>query len=314
MSRPTRRPDLEDLEVLALVARAGSIGQAAQELRLSQPSVSRRMLALERRLGVTLLHRTKQGTTLTAHGRLVVDWAAELLGAADRFVRSVATLRAEGEVVVRAAVSMTIAEHYAPAWLARLHAGAPGLQVSLSVANSTEVERLVRSGAVELGFIEVPTVPERLRHQQVGADRLVVAVAPGHPWADRDEPVSAAELAAGGVLVREQGSGTRDTLEEALRRHGEVLVPGLVMASNNGLTHAAMAGMGPVALSERALEANLRLGELRAVPLDGVFLLRPLTAVWPVDATLSDAAARLLAAAGPTGAARAGYPSHHADG
>lgn len=307
MSTP-RRPDLDDLEVLALVARTGSIGQAAQEMRLSQPSVSRRMLALERRLGVTLLHRTKQGTTLTAHGRLVVDWAAELLGAADRFTRSVATLRAEGELVVRAAVSMTIAEHYAPAWLARLHAGAPDLQVSLSVANSSEVERLVRTGEAELGFVEVPTVPVGLRHQQVGADRLVVAVAPTHPWADRTEPVGAAELATGGLLVREEGSGTRVTLEEALRREGHELVPGLVMASNNGLTHAAIAGMGPVALSERALEANLRLGELRAVPLEGVFLLRPLTAVWSAEATLSDAAARLLAAAGPTGTVRPGYP------
>lgn len=317
MSTPTRRPDLDDLEVLALVARTGSIGQAAQELRLSQPSVSRRMLALERRLGVTLLHRTKQGTTLTPHGILVVDWAGELLGAADRFARSVATLRAEGELVVRAAVSMTIAEHYAPAWLAWLHAGAPDLQVSLSVANSTEVERLVRTGAAELGFVEVPTAPEGLRHQQVGADRLVVAVAPGHPWADRaerDEPVGAAELATGGVLVREEGSGTRVTLEEALRREGHHLVPGLVMASNNGLTHAAIAGMGPVALSERALEANLRLGELRAVPLDGVFLLRPLTAIWPAETALSDAAARLLAASGPTGTARPGYPGDGAAG
>jgi DNA-binding transcriptional LysR family regulator len=290
----TRRPDLDDLEVLALVARTGSIGQAAQELRLSQPSVSRRMLALERRLGVTLLHRTKQGTTLTAHGRLVVDWAGELLDAAERFTRSVATLQAEGERVVRAAVSMTIAEHYAPAWLARLHAGAPDLQVSLSVANSTEVERLVRTGAAELGFVEVPTVPDGLRHRQVGADRLVVAVAPGHPWADRPEPVRAAELALGGVLVREEGSGTRVTLEEALRREGHELVPGLVMASNNGLTHAAIAGMGPVALSERGLEANLKLGELRAVPLDGVPLERPLTAIWLAEARLSDAAVRLL--------------------
>ncbi len=290
----TRRPDLDDLEVLALVARTGSIGQAAQELRLSQPSVSRRMLALERRLGVTLLHRSKQGTTLTSHGRLVVDWAGELLDAAERFTRSVATLRAEGELVVRAAVSMTIAEHYAPAWLARLHAGAPDLQVSLSVANSTEVERLVRTGAADLGFVEVPTAPDGLRHQQVGADRLVVAVAPGHPWAGRTEPVTAAELAIGGLLVREEGSGTRVTLEEALHREGHALVPGLVMASNNGLTHAAIAGMGPVALSERALEANLKLGELSGVAVDGVLLERPLTAIWPAEARLPDAAVRLL--------------------
>ncbi|MBM7517988.1 LysR family transcriptional regulator [Nocardioides nitrophenolicus] len=296
----TRRPDLDDLEVLALVARTGSIGQAAQELRLSQPSVSRRMLALERRLGVTLLHRSTQGTTLTAHGRLVVDWAAELLGAADRFTRSVATLRAEGELVVRAAVSMTIAEHYAPAWLARLHAGAPDLEVALTVANSTEVERLVRTGAAELGFVEVPSAPDGMRGRQVGTDELIVAVAPGHPWAERAaraERVGAAELATGGLLVREEGSGTRVTLEEALRRAGHALRPGLVMASNNGLTHAAIAGLGPVALSERALEAQVRLGELRAVPLDGVLLRRPLTAIWPAGTEPSEAAVRLLASA-----------------
>jgi DNA-binding transcriptional LysR family regulator len=174
------RPDLEDLAVLVLVARTGSIGRAAEELRLSQPSVSRRMAALEKRLRVRLLHRSPRGTTLTPAGQLVVDWAAGLLDAADEFTRSVQALREKGSRAVRAAVSMTIAEHHAPGWVARLH---PDTSVSLLVHNSTEVAELVEAGTAEVGFVESPTVRRSLGRRRVGWDELAIAVPPSHPWA-----------------------------------------------------------------------------------------------------------------------------------
>jgi DNA-binding transcriptional LysR family regulator len=290
----TRLPNLDDLRILVLVARTGSLGRAADELGMAQPSVSRRMAGLERTLKVPLLSRSRRGSTLTPSGRVIVDWAAGLLAAADRFSQSVAALAAQKSVTVRAAVSMTIAEHHAPVWVAQLTRTAPEAVVSLMVHNSTEVAQLVESGAADVGFLESPTVRRSLHRRRVAWDHLVVAVAPGHEWADKRRRVSAAELGKARPLVREPGSGTRETLESALARKGIELSAGLVMGSNAALTTAALAGMGPVVLSEVTLADQLSSGQLVRVDVDDLDLRRPLSAVWRRDEPLPEGVLALL--------------------
>jgi DNA-binding transcriptional LysR family regulator len=293
-------PDLDDLATLVLVAKSGSIGAAAQALGVSQPSVSRRMSQLERSLRVPLLQRSRRGSTLTPAGRVVVDWASTLLNAAADFTRSVGALSGETAVTVRAGASMTIAEHYAPAWIARLQARSPKASVSLVVNNSKEVAEAVESGGADLGFIESPTVRRTLNRRRVAWDHLVVAVPPAHPWSSRRKPVDAGELAHARLLMREAGSGTRETIEHVLRRQGLEIAEGFVMASNTALKSAALVGMGPVVLSELALAGEIATGELVRVDVADVDMRRPLTAVWRRGEPLSGAAAELLkiAAAG----------------
>lgn len=289
--------DLGDLRTLVLVAESGSIGQAAARLGHAQPTISRRMAALERRLQVTLLDRSKQGSSLSPAGQVVVDWAATLLASADDFSRSVALLREGQGDRLRVAVSMTIAEHHALRWAGELRERAPGATVSFLVHNSTQVADLVESGDADLGFVESPTVRSSLRRRRVGWDDLVVAVTPGHPWARRKEPLTPAVLAAAPLLVREQGSGTRETLDHALRRHGLEVEPAVEMASNTALKSAALAGLGAAVLSGLALTAELDAGTLVPVDVAEVSLRRPLTCVWRGDASLSASAADLMAVA-----------------
>lgn len=224
-----------------------------------------------------------------------MDWASTLLRAADDFSRSVHALIQEKSVAVRAAVSMTIAEHYAPAWLAVTRAQTPETVVSLTVANSTEVADLVEAGDVDIGFIESPTVRPSLQRRRIGEDHLVVAVAAGHPWARR-ACISARELSETPLLVRETGSGTRDTIERALRSNGLELQAGLAMASNTALKSAAIAGMGPVVVSAAAVADEVAHGQLFMVPVQDLKLSRPLSVIWRRDGGLSKPSKALLKA------------------
>jgi DNA-binding transcriptional LysR family regulator len=292
-----RRPDLDDLSVLALIAETGGIGRAALQLGVSQPSISRRMRTLERALGVRVLNRGPTGTSLTPTGRVVVDWASALLASAEDFTRSVEALRDERAGTVRAAVSMTIAEHYAPTWLARLRAVDPGTAVSLTVCNSADVAALVDSGKAEVGFLESPTVRRTLRRRRIGWDFLAVAVHADHEWAKRRRPISVEELALARLLVREPGSGTRETIEGALATKGLTLAVCLEMASNTALKSAALAGMGPVVLSELALGPELLAEQLARVEVSDLQLRRPLNAVWRRDEPPSPGVIALVRAA-----------------
>ena len=278
--RMTLNWEVDDLRVLVLVAEEGSIGKAAGLLGVSQPSASRRIAALERRWRLPLLERSTRGASLTPTGQVVVDWATSLLARIDEFDRSLEVLRDTHKPTVRAGVSMTIAEHHAPRWVSALNRRHPEITVTLRVHNSTRVAELVQDGAVDVGFVESVYVPPTLGRQQIGWDRLVVAVRPDHPWADPGHVVSAADLSNAPLVVREQGSGTRETLEQALRQLELSLTPALEMASNTALKSAALAGLGPVVLSRTALAQEIASGQLVVVEVAGIGLRRPLTAIW----------------------------------
>ncbi|WP_283136975.1 LysR family transcriptional regulator [Rhizohabitans arisaemae] len=277
MSSP---PDLESLRLLVDVGTLGSLGQAARAAGISQPSASRRVAVLERRLGLPLLERTPRGSTLTAQGKMVADWAAQVLAAADQLMRGAAAVRQDRDAHMRVAASMTVAEYLLPRWLGEFGGREPAVQVGLAVVNSAEVAQLVLGdGEIELGFVEGPRTPPGLATRVVAQDRLVVVVAAGHPWARRRTPLSGPELAATPLVVRERGSGTREMLESALT--GLETAPArLELGSNTAVKGAAQEGVGPAVLSVFAVEAELLSGRLVEIPLEGLDLVRDLRAVW----------------------------------
>lgn len=273
-----RWPDLADLELLVQVEKTGGVGAAARALGVAQPNASRTLARLERRLGLSLLARSPRGTRLTPQGQLVAQWATILLGEADRWRAGVEALRAPAEARLDVTASLTVAEYLAPVWLAGLRARCPEVSVHMAVQNSKNTLERVRSGAADVGFIEGPHDLGDLNAFTVGTDRLVLVVAPGHAWATRRGPVPAAELGATALVVREDGSGTRATLAEALTGLA-TCPPALILSSNAAVLGAVAAGAGPAVLSGLAARSEISRGALIEVPTE-LDLSRRLRAVW----------------------------------
>jgi DNA-binding transcriptional LysR family regulator len=234
---------------------------------------------MEGLVGVPLVERTARGSTLTPAGVLVAGWAREVLDAAEILDAGITSLRSSSEQQLRVAASMTIAEHLLPRWLVRLAADRPETTVSLEAMNSHQVERTVLAGRVDLGFVEGPEVGAGLDVEVVARDRLVVVVAPAHPWARRRR-VDAAELAATRLVQREPTSGTRAALEVALAAYGPMAAPVLELSTTSAVSAAAAAGAGPAVISRLAVGDDLARGRLVEVPTQGVDLTRLLRAVW----------------------------------
>jgi molybdate transport repressor ModE-like protein len=282
MPLSSRVPDIGALELLLAVARLGSVGRAAAELGISQPAASARIRGMERQIGVALLERSPRGSRPTEAGRLVVEWARSVVEAAQALDAGIDALRGRRDARLVVVASLTVAEYLMPSWLLALHRASPDTAVTLRTANSSDVAAHVLAGDADLGFVEGTGTPPGLSGAVVAADRLVVVVAPGHPWARRRAPLTGAELAATPLVLREPGSGTREVLDQALVPYGGAATPRLELASSTALKAAAMTGAGPVCLSELAVVEELATRRLVAVPLADLDLQRPLRAVWPV--------------------------------
>lgn len=279
---PRQLPPVEDLLLLLAVAEHGGVGAAARTRGIAQPNASRALHRLERQLGLRLLQRTNTGSTLTSEGALVADWSRRVVGAYADLSAAVAAISGPAAGPVRVAASQTIAEELLPRWLAQFRNEHPGAEVQLTVANSEQVGGLLNDGDT-LGFVESPQLPTtvqiRVHSRQVASDRLVVVVSPDHAWARRTRPVGLAELADTALVVREPGSGTRVSFEQAMANF-TLAKPALELSSNSAVRIAVAAGAAPAVLSELAVRHAVAAGELRAVMVEDFTVERPLQAVW----------------------------------
>ncbi len=287
--------DIAGLRLLVAVARTGSISSAAREAGVTQQAASMRLAALELDLGAALLVRSTRGAHPTETGALIVEWAADLLDATERFDASVASLRQTTDDTLHIAASMTIAEHLAPRWLTALSTGVRGPRIELTAANSEAVLLAVRSSAAAIGFIETPDVPTDLGTLEFASDELVVVVGRTHPWARRARGISAEELARAPLVSRERGSGTRLAVERALTGAGHPPVrPALELSSTSAIRATVAAGDHPAVLSILAVREQIAAGTLVKVPIRQLRITRPLTAVWRRSGSGAPASARPL--------------------
>jgi molybdate transport repressor ModE-like protein len=295
MPLPQPVPDLVSLDLLQSVAELGSIRQAALAHGISQPAASMRIRSLERMLGLELLDRSGGRARLTAAGLAVVQWSDRVLDGVRSLLAGTAALRSEGRTQLRIGASMTVAEYLIPGWLDLLRASDPAVNVSLQMGNSTQVAEMVRRRAVHLGFVEGQSAVPGLASRVVETDDLVIVVASSHPWTKRRRPISPIMLADTPLVLREEGSGTREVLEAALAELDLEAIPAVELGSTTAIKAAVESGAGPAVLSRLAAEGDIQTGRLVAVPVAGLELGRSIRAVWPRERTPPESAKRLLA-------------------
>jgi len=303
MPLPPWISDLPALDLLVSVAETGSVGRAAQAHGITQPSASARLAKLERRLGVPLLVRSRRGSLLTPAGEAVVAWSHGVLEAARTLADGVLTLRADRQARLRISASLTVAEYLLPAWLLALRRSHPDLDIAAAVANSHDVVVAVRAGSADLGFVESPDIPPDLSSRVVGEDRLALVVAAGYPLAAQAwRALRATDLADQPLLLREPGSGTRDTFLRALAAawgFPPALPHAISLGSTTTILSTVRAGGGVGVISARAAASAVAAGELVELRVEGLSLGRPLHALWLGRAPTALAAELLkIAAAG----------------
>lgn len=281
----TSVPDLASLRLLLDVGRHGSIGSAAREAGISQQAASERLRGLEAQTGLTLLQRGPRGSRLTPTGVVVSEWAARLVELSDEIGTALDGLRGERSRDLAVWASMTVADGLVPRWLVQLRQrqhreGLDPTSVSLTAANSRQVEEAVRSGTADLGFVEGVDAPARLRSVTVADDELVLVVAHGDPLSRRRRPLTADEVAGLALTAREPGSGTREVVEQALSERGLAPAPAVAeLTTATSVREAVLAGGAPAFLSRRVVQRDLDAGLLAVVPTE-LSLRRFFRAVW----------------------------------
>lgn len=267
---------LRSLEAFCAAIEEGSITGAARRMYLSQPSVSDRLVELEREARVPLLKRSRRGVLPTQEGAMLYERVRGALKELESVERTLRQLRGQRETRLYVAASSTLGEHLLPEWLRGFQREAPEAIPELFVGNTQEVVALVGRGTVAFGVIEGEEPQGQLESEPLLKDELVVVVAPDHPWARHH--ISFSDLSSEHFISRERGSGTRDIVERALSGAGaSELDIRMELGSTSAIKEAIEAGLGFSILSRTTIRLELMAGTLAVA--EGVTIPRHFTLI-----------------------------------
>ena len=244
---------------------------------------------LERRLGQPLFDRVGKRLVLNANGARLLPRAIALLDHAAEIESAFAD---ELAAPLRLAASLTIGNHLLPPIIARWRAEHSAAYVQLRIGNTRDVAEAVLHFDVDAGFVEGSVQHEDLRLQTWMRDHMVICASPSHPLAGKR--ASAAALAAADWIVREPGSGTRETVDQLLLKEIGWPRPAMELGSSEAVRLAVMAGAGVSCLSRHTVADALAAGSLVELKCALKAPTRDLSIVTHRDRRLSPGVQRFL--------------------
>jgi DNA-binding transcriptional LysR family regulator len=253
------------LTAFLAVVRGGSVTAAADELVVTQPSVSSAISSLGREVGCELFERAGRGIRLTEAGNAFAPYAADVIGLLERGRRAAREAASASGRRLRIAAVTTAAESFVPQMMRDFARAHPEVELILDVGNRAHVIESVLRHTADVAISGTPPGDDRLLAEPLGENRIICITSPEDP-ATLGKPHAAAELAGRAWLLREPGSGTRALNEQFLADRG--LAPRVLeLGSNGAIKQAARAGLGISLLSRAAVETELASGQLGEIPL-----------------------------------------------
>lgn len=288
--------NFHQLHIFYTVAEKGSFSGASQALHMTQPAVTMQVQALEDYFGTKLFHRTTKKIELTEAGRALAPFARrsiELMRETEAGM-SRFTQMLEGRLQLGA--SLTVGEYILPRLLGPFGKEFPHISISMKVMNTTQILEEILANRMTFGLVEAAVDHPEVQAEPVLSDELKLIVPAGHELAGRGG-IRLEDALKYPFVLREQGSGTRQVMEEELVRRGvhpsEMKIV-MELGSTGAVKSAVEAGLGISILSQTSVKHELALGVLQSRTIDGIRFMRSFYSIHLKSALLPMSAVTFL--------------------
>lgn len=267
------------LEILEAIAETGTFTSAAKKLYITQSAVSHAVAELEKQAGTALFERLPKGVALTPCGVSLLEESRNILTACRNLDRRINHL--EENTPIHIVSSITIASFLLPEILSELKNSFPQIQLSVRVASANAAIDILQRGNADIAFWEGVAPKGNFHTILLGSYKLCAACSPEF---NLSAPIiTPDQLCHYPLLLREQGSAIRDTLDNRLALANLKAEPVWESVNSFALIKAAEAGLGITILPEKLLSDSLLLKKLRLIPLDEMKMENQMLALFHKD-------------------------------
>lgn len=271
MERKPLQIEFRHLESFCRVADLKSFSKAADDLFVTQPTVSGHILSLEQSLSLRLFDRASREVRLTKSGEVFLEYASKILS----FRKNLLNALSEFSQGIRGELSLGTStipgEYLLPKLIGDFKKDHPSFIISLKIADTKEIIQYVLRDDVEFGVIGAKLNHPSLHYEKYEEDEIIVVAPSDHPLT-RKKRVNLEELLKEPWIIREEGSGTRIAVEKALRRKGKSLKQfnvAVEMGSTSSVKEGVKARLGLAFISGRATEGEVRQGNFSRIDVEG---------------------------------------------
>jgi LysR family transcriptional regulator, low CO2-responsive transcriptional regulator len=251
---------LHQLKVFETVARNGSFTRAAEELLITQPTVSSQVKQLTKAVGLPLFEQIGKSLYLTDAGKELLVTCQGIFEQLNNFEIKIADLKGTKQGQLKLAV-ITTAKYFIPRLLGSFCQNYPGIDVALKVVNHHEIQQRMLDNKDDLYIVSNPNRDIDLKSQAFLNNPLVVVARKDHPLAMKSN-INLQELNEQPFIMREQGSGTREAIVQLFSKYDISVKVKLELGSNEAIKQAISGGLGMSILSEHCLISERANGEL----------------------------------------------------
>ena len=283
--------NFDRLRTFRALAESLHFRKTAAKLHISQSAVSQQISALEAELGVLLVERIGRRSFLTPAGKILVEEAGKVLAAVERAGEAVRAYGAGDVDRVRLGASTTPGVYIVPAALGAFRAALPLVELTFRIANSADVEQALVNNELDLGVVGEDIAHAELFQVAIGEDEIIAVAAPGLVERKRLRPADVAKLP---LLAREAGSATRRHVDAGLARTGVKPNVAFELPSPEAQVRAAAAGLGLAFVSRHVAVNDLAAKRIVALRIEGLRLVRPITAAYHRDKRVTPAMQQLI--------------------
>lgn len=261
--------DLRHLETFVKIAELKSFTKAAEELFLTQPTVSKQIVDLERYFAIKLIDRTKRTVTLTRAGEILLRYAKDFLGLKKETIDAIAAFKGlqKGDITVGA--SNIPGVYILPGLLHIFKQQHSGIRFRLIIADSKAILQKMEEGEIDIGFVGAKYETKKIEYKKFLDDIIVMIAPPSFP-----DTIHIKQLKDCPLIIREQGSGTRNHFESSLKRlKGDVLPELQIIAEltdTEAIKEAVKNGMGVSYISKMAIVDELANNSLKCLNIEGL--------------------------------------------
>jgi len=274
--------NFKQLEIFCKIVETGSFSKAAEEVYLTQSSVSERIANLEKAIGAKLFDRLGRKVVLTDAGRLLYKRAKRLLEEKERVWAEIQDFLGIKKGELKIGGSTIPGEYMLPRIIKKFNDSYPLINIKLTISDSKKIQNMVLDGELQLGIVGFIVPDQNIECIKLWKDELVIAVPKNHRWSKRKE-IEWEELLKEPFILRERGSGTLRTMEEYLKKYPQFPEGMNIVArlgSSTAIKEGIKSGLGVSIISIRALETEIKAKIIFPVRIKKINMIRYFYLIW----------------------------------